>query len=410
MFEVPRFSLSGYQPPGASIGDAIARVPDQLQKGWENKQQRQIADARRSSLADLGRTASGGPDYAEASRRLAQAGDMEGARSFATLAMADNDRAFRREEAARSQANADRSFSLQQQQAMRAGVPTGYEPAPTGGVQPTRGGPQDPVATMDRRRQELTAAGVDPKSPEGVRYLMTGKMDQAGNAPSGYRWNQQGNALEAIPGGPGEKIDGEIAARLGLTKSFLGQLPSIKQGVEAGDATGLWDGTMGALGFGRPAELQRQVQSGVDALIRNLTGAGMTQSEAEKYAGRYAIGWGDAQQTVLSKLGQLERELRSTAEVLGRGRGGSGFITDTPAVFPNVGQVQPGGQSVRTSTPGMGGTGLTAAQKNGTGTGSGGAPAAGGQGGGALSAGAVVNGFVYRGGNPNDPNSWGRAQ
>lgn len=233
------------------------------------------------------------------------------------------------------------------------------------------------AAQAGQRAQLAKQYGLDPSTPMGRDFVLSGKLSEGASAPAGYRWSADRSTLEAIPGGPGEKIDAAEAARLGLTKSFLEQLPGIKKSVDSGEATGLIEGSLGAAGFGRAAEIRRQVQSGVDALLRNLTGAGMSQTEAENYAKRYAIGWGDSQDTVLSKLKQLDRELRSTADVLGRGRGGAGFISGIPSAFQGSGQGQRG-----QPTP----------------TGSG------------LQPGAVVNGFAYRGGNPNDPNSWGRAQ
>ena len=194
------------------------------------------------------------------------------------------------------------------------------------------------AAQAGQRAQLARQYGLDPNTPMGRDFVLSGKLSEGASAPAGYRWSADRSTLEALPGGPGEKIDAAEAARLGLTKSFLEQLPGIKQSVQNGEATGLIEGSLGAAGFGRAAEIRRQVQSGVDALLRNLTGAGMSQTEAENYAKRYAIGWGDSQDTVLSKLQQLDRELRSTADVLGRGRGGAGFISGIPSAFQGRGQ------------------------------------------------------------------------
>lgn len=193
------------------------------------------------------------------------------------------------------------------------------------------------AAQAGQRAQLARQYGLDPSTPMGRDFVLSGKLSEGASAPAGYRWSADRSTLEAIPGGPGEKIDAAEAARLGLTKSFLEQLPGIKQSVQNGEATGLVEGSLGAAGFGRAAEIRRQVQSGVDALLRNLTGAGMSQTEAENYAKRYAIGWGDSQDTVLSKLRQLDRELRSSADVLGRGRGGAGFIAGIPSAFKDDG-------------------------------------------------------------------------
>jgi hypothetical protein len=168
-----------------------------------------------------------------------------------------------------------------------------------------------------------------PGGPADPNYKRT--VGDRQNAPAGYKWVDPSNpeaGLEAIPGGPGEKIPAEVAARLGLAKSFLGQLPDIKRRVEAGELTGPIDGLLGRFNIGGAGELRRQISSGSEALLRNLTGAGMSVEEAKKYVSRYEPEANDSAKTIVSKLGQLERELRSVNEVVSKGRGGS--VLDQP--------------------------------------------------------------------------------
>lgn len=208
------------------------------------------------------------------------------------------DFAFRQSESQRAQSNADRSYGLQRDTLSRRSIPDGFTQGPNGTLQPIPGGPKDP------------------------NYLRTVTNRQ--NAPAGYSWVDPNNpdaGLKAIPGGPGEKIPAEVAARLGLAKSFLGQLPAIKQAVQAGELTGPVDGITGAFNIGRAGELRRQIASGAEALLRNLTGAGMNMDEAKRYVARYQPEWNDRPETVISKLNQLERELRSVDEIVSKGRG-----------------------------------------------------------------------------------------
>ena len=116
----------------------------------------------------------------------------------------------------------------------------------------------------------------------------------------------------------------------GLTESFLGQLPEIRKRVAAGEATAAIDAAKGWFGVGGPGEVRRMIDSGADALLRNLTGAGMSASEAAEYARRYRLQPTDSAETVLSKLGQLERELHAVQQTVGRGRGG------VPTVAPGA--------------------------------------------------------------------------
>jgi len=315
-WEVPGLNIAA---TGQLAGNRVAGLFGDYQQGLQANDEQVVRGARRD-LSSVPRGPNGEFDIQAASQQLLQAGDIKGAEALSMLALAQEDRKFRQaqftqqgqvrqEETAYNRQRdqigdqfRDRQLSIMGDRASGREVPSGYQANPeTGGLMPIPGGPADKANQPPERE----------KPPTGFRY----------SAADPTR-------LEAIPGGPGEKIDAEVAARLGLTKSFLGQFDGIKGAVNKGELTGPVDGAMGAAGYGRPAELRRQIQSGVDALIRNLTGAGMSQSEAENYATRYAPGGADSAATVTSKLDQLKRELTSTAEVLGRGRGGSGFITD----------------------------------------------------------------------------------
>jgi hypothetical protein len=85
----------------------------------------------------------------------------------------------------------------------------------------------------------------------------------------------------------------------------------------------LVDGVMGAANMGGSGEIRRQIASGAEALLRNLTGAGMNIDEAKKYVARYQPQVNDSAKTIGSKLDQLERELRSVNDIVSQGRGGS---------------------------------------------------------------------------------------
>lgn len=202
-------------------------------------------------------------------------------------------------------------------QLIGAKMPSGFEPNPEGGLRPIAGGPSDP------------------------KYLRTVTDKQ--NAPSGYKWADPNNpdaGLEPIPGGPGEKVPAEVAARLGLAKSFIGQLSDytdvegnpqkgLRARIKAGDATGIFDGPMAEANVGEAGSIRRKVSSGAEALLRNLTGAGMNIDEAKKYVARYEPQWNDSATTLVDKINQLERELRAIDDTVSKGRGGS-VITEKP--------------------------------------------------------------------------------
>ena len=69
-------------------------------------------------------------------------------------------------------------------------------------------------------------------------------------------------------------------------------------------------------------QIYQDLQSGVDALMRLMTGAGMNQTEAEQYASRYLPTKRDTAVEAANKLDRLVGELEATANEASRGRGG----------------------------------------------------------------------------------------
>lgn len=190
--------------------------------------------------------------------------------------------------------------------------------------------------------REKTVLEFIPGGAADPKYLR--EKGEKNAAPSGYRWidpEDPDKGLLAIPGGPGEKVDAEVAARLGLAKSFLGQLPDIRRRVEGDELAGVTGAAASKLGIGKAGELRRQIDSGAEALLRMLTGAGMSVSEASNYVRRYQVDPLDSKATTLSKLGQLERELNSVGETVGKGRGGW-----NPPSAPRSGTIKMGDISI----------------------------------------------------------------
>lgn len=312
-WDIPNFSLGGQPTISQNWADGILGARNDKLK----REKAEGIDAARKQAVTSAMGPDGKFDPARATELLLQAGDTEGAKLVGGMADNQADRAWRREESQRSQSNADRSYGLQVQTANRERLPAGFQTGPDGGLQPIPGGPADPVY----------------KRSVGDRQ----------NAPAGYKWNDPSDpeaGLSAISGGPAEKIDAEVAARQGLAKSFMDDMndeigpdgkvarTGILNEVRAGGATGVYDSALGAAGVGTQGRLHARIQSGADALKRMLTGAGQSESEAASYAKRYEPTATDTAGTLEQKLQQLSRELRSTTDVLGRGRGGSGFMNE----------------------------------------------------------------------------------
>ena len=151
--------------------------------------------------------------------------------------------------------------------------------------------------------------------------------------PSGYEWldpNDQSKGVKPIAGGPAEQIPGELAARVGMGNNFLNKdLPVLREQENLEAATGPIDRAMAWAGYGKPAEIQRKFQSGVEVLSRLLSGAGMTQVEIDEKTARYMPTLADGPKSLKTKLDQLEAEIRAAGDAAMRGRGGS--ILSQPA-------------------------------------------------------------------------------
>jgi hypothetical protein len=145
--------------------------------------------------------------------------------------------------------------------------------------------------------------------------------------PTGYRPADPNNpdaGVEPIPGGPAEQLSGDLAGRIGLADSFLGEAPAIRTKIVGGEATGLVDRTQaGWNSSSTQAEVRRKILSGVDALKRMLSGAGLPIAEQAEYEMRYLPSYTDDAASAASKLDQLTMELKKTKEMVLRGRGGA---------------------------------------------------------------------------------------
>ncbi|QIO34327.1 hypothetical protein [Bradyrhizobium sp. 1(2017)] len=202
---------------------------------------------------------------------------------------------------------------------------------------------RDGSFTVIPTHQKLLTVGEDQRvfDPNTNTFVDGGGGDGAryGKLPANSRWidpNDKSKGVEPIPGSTGEKIGDEIAARIGLGKSFISTLPQLRQRVARGDV-GIDNGMNHAkalANLGTPGETKRMLDSGAEALIRMLTGAGMNETEARQNAEQYRLTAKDTAAVVTSKIDALERHLFHIGEVLGRGRGG-GNLLEAPVAAPS---------------------------------------------------------------------------
>lgn len=201
---------------------------------------------------------------------------------------------------------------------------------------------EGPKPTDDMREYETAKS----QGFEGSFMDFMIKMKEAGRSqvnidtgvklPAGYQWvdpKDQTKGVQPIAGGPATQIPGELAARVGMGENFLkNDLPILRDPSSLEAATGPIDRLQAMVGYGKPAEVERKFQSGVEVLSRLLSGAGMTQVEIDEKTRRYMPTIMDDDKSLLTKLSQLEAEIRAAGDAAMRGRGGS--ITQQPGQQP----------------------------------------------------------------------------
>jgi len=165
---------------------------------------------------------------------------------------------------------------------------------------------EDRMAESDAKRLELAQKEFDLKTKLGGGHSDQHKRAiDAGLTPGTPEYQ------EYVLRGPEKatktaELPGEIGARIGLGREFKKDIKSLKERISKFTATDYADL---AINRGNAGEVWRRIESGRDALVRGLTGAGIGVAEAQNQAARYQIGVTDRPETMISKLESLERDL-----------------------------------------------------------------------------------------------------
>lgn len=141
----------------------------------------------------------------------------------------------------------------------------------------------------------------------------------------GQRWVWGDDAQPMLETVPGFKpaptaLPAEIGARIGLAEGFLKKYDSIYKKLpllESAYGRGqiLFD-------TGPGAEIKRHIETGAEALVRSLTGAGKSKEEAESYRVRYLPSPLDTAFDLKSKLEGLRYDLENSIQGTMRDKGG----------------------------------------------------------------------------------------
>jgi hypothetical protein len=170
---------------------------------------------------------------------------------------------------------------------------------------------EERLAASDEKRLDLAQKEYDLKTKQGPGKSDAAKRAiDAGLTPGTPEYN------DYVLKGPEKaakaaELPGEIGARIGLGREFEKDMPALKERISKFGATDYADL---AIGRGEAGAVWRRIESGRDALVRGLTGAGIGVAEAQNQAARYQIGITDRPETMISKLESLQRDLRAVEE------------------------------------------------------------------------------------------------
>lgn len=147
----------------------------------------------------------------------------------------------------------------------------------------------DPAA---RAAKQLVAPGTSQKT------------DPRGSPGIGYHWSgPTGTDTEANRGGPAAKLSSEVAARLGVMDQARRELPAARKAItEMG-----WGGRVSmTTGIGETSQAISSIELAKEAMLRLMSGAGVPETEVERYRGLLTPHTTDSPERIVQKLDRIE--------------------------------------------------------------------------------------------------------
>jgi hypothetical protein len=188
--------------------------------------------------------------------------------------------------------------------------------------------------------------GIYRAGPQGLDVVREPQAGaSSGKPPSGYRYAQDGQALEAIPGGPATKLPGDMAGRVAALQTAKESFADVRNFYEGQD----WgDRASQLINSGSAGRVERNVRLAIEAALRAMTGAAAPESEVENYLNIFGPSALDTQATIKDKLDRLQSFMANVEANIAQGRSsapGAPAQQVQPSPFPdypNARQAQDG--------------------------------------------------------------------
>jgi hypothetical protein len=163
--------------------------------------------------------------------------------------------------------------------------------------------------------------GIYRAGPQGLDVVREPQVGAGGGKPpSGYRYAQDGQALEAIPGGPATKLGGDMVGRVAALQTAKENFAAVRQFYE-GQGTG--DRINQLANRGKAGQIERNVSLAIEAALRAMTGAAAPESEVANYLNIFGPSELDTPATIKDKLDRLESFMANVEANIAQGRGAS---------------------------------------------------------------------------------------
>jgi hypothetical protein len=199
--------------------------------------------------------------------------------------------------------------------------------------------------------------GIYRAGPQGLEVVREPQIGaSAGKPPSGYRYSQDGQSLEAIPGGPATKLGGDMVGRVAALQTAKENFDAVREFYLGGtredgtvvEGQGTMDRINQLANRGTAGRVERNVSLAIEAALRAMTGAAAPESEVQNYVNIFGPSALDTPATIKDKLDRLESFMANVEANIAQGRGTSpgapsptGGASPFPE-YPNARQAQDG--------------------------------------------------------------------
>lgn len=201
------------------------------------------------------------------------------------------------------------------------------------------------MAPLDRQYKEAQIGHLNAQAANVGRTPNEPRAATRG-APSGYMWNDTNDPSRGVSRLPGyeQTVPGEVAGKVAMMNMARQRIEATRQVFErdwgAGDV-GQWAaGNVPLVGDIAPMSgdigiAQRDIQTGIEAALRTMTGAAAPEGEVVRYMRMFMPGPKDTKKSATQKINGLLKFMDDAGRLVMQGRGDAQFEPETAIETPS---------------------------------------------------------------------------